>query len=558
VGAISIRLRLAAMIALAAGTLAACAGSGVSASGGGAAGSVLTVTTGASTPFEAIFNPYSPSDSAATDGMIFEPLWFFDSVDSAKTSPWLATAYHWSDGGKQITFTLRSGVKWSDGKPFTSADVAFTFDLEMKNPALNPYGLALTGVATPSAHTVTLKFSKPEYSALYFIAGKTFILPEHIWSKVAKPTTFANPRPVGTGAYEVASVTPQVMTLTANPHYYRPGLPKFKTIRFLTYKDNNAANAALAAGTLDWGGDYIPNIKQTYLAKNPRFRMINIPLAVAFLVPNLHSGPTASLPVRQAISAALNRSFISKTVYNGNAPATNPMALLLPNYASVLDPALASDKLPAGGAAQARKILTRAGYKAGAGGFFRSPSGAELTIQLQVIEPYTDYVQDTQIAQQELKQAGINIVIDAESGQQFNNNQDSGNFQLLISNYGYTPNAYAYYYNMLESSLAPKKGSTDLTGNFGGYDNAQVDAALSTIASTNSLAAQKRAFYVIEQHFVQDVPLIPLFEQQNEQEFNGNVVTGYPTPGNPYASPAIYMQPDIGWVTMHISPVHAG
>lgn len=557
-GAISIRLRVAAVIALAAGTLAACAGSGTSGGGSGAASGVLTVTTGASTPFEAVFNPYSPSDSAATDGMIFEPLWFFDSVNSTRSSPWLATAYHWSDGGQEITFTLRSGVKWSDGKPFTSADVAFTFDLEMKNAALNPFGLPLTGVTTPDAHTVTLKFSKPEYTALYFIAGKTFILPEHVWSKVAKPATFANPRPVGTGAYEVSSVTPQVMTLTANPRYYQAGLPKFKTIRFLTYKDNNAANAALAAGALDWGGDYIPNINQTYLAKNSKFRMVNIPLAVAFLVPNLKSGPTAALPVRQAINAALNRSFISRTVYGGNAPATNPMALLLPNYSSVLDQSLAGRKLPAGSSAQAKQILAKAGYKLGSNGYFRTPSGQELTIQLQVIEPYTDYVQDSQIVQQELRAAGINLVIDAESGQQFNNNQDSGNFQMLISNYGYTPNAYAYYYNMLESTLAPKKGSPDLTGNYGGYDNPQVDAALSAIASTNNADAQKSYFSVIEQHFVQDLPLIPLFEQQNEQEFNGNVVTGYPTTGDPYASPAIYMQPDIGWVTMRLIPVHAG
>jgi peptide/nickel transport system substrate-binding protein len=52
------------------------------------------------------------------------------------------------------------------------------------------------------------------------------------------------------------------------------------------------------------------------------------------------------------------------------------------------------------------------------------------------------------------------------------------------------------------------------------------------------------------------MPLIPLFEQQNEQEFDGNVVTGFPTSDNRYASPAIYMQPDNGWVAMRLAPAH--
>jgi peptide/nickel transport system substrate-binding protein len=360
-------------------------------------------------------------------------------VDATRISPWLATAYKWSPEGTSLTFTLRSGVQWSDGQPFTSADVAFTFDEEISNKALNQFNLPLTGVTTPDPHTVTLSFSRPEFSDLFFIAGKTFMLPKHVWSTVADPATFTNATPVGTGAYEVASTTPQVMTLTANPHYYQPGMPKFRTIRFLTYKDNNASNAALAAGELDWGGNYIPNIQQNYLSKNPNFHMVNIPLSITFLVPNLKTGPTTALPVRQAISAALQRDFISKTVYGGNAPATNPMALLTPNYQNVLDPSLAGQRLPAGDPLRAKNILTQAGYHLASDGVFTDPTGQPLTIQLQVIQPYTDYVQIVQIAQQQLKAAGINLVVDAESGQQFNDNRSNGNFQLLIDNYGYTP-----------------------------------------------------------------------------------------------------------------------
>lgn len=538
---------------LAVGVLAACTDS-PSSGGGAGPGGVLTVTNGASTPFQAIFNPYSPNDSTAAGGMIFEPLYYFDTVDASQVDPWLATAYKWSPDGTSLTFTLRAGVNWSDGQPFTSADVAFTFGLELTNKALNQFDLPITGVTAPDPHTVTLTFSRPEYSDLFFIAGKTFILPKHVWSAVADPTTFANATPVGTGAYEVASVTPQVMTLTANPHYYEPGMPKFKTIRFLSYKDNNASNAALASGDLDWGGNYIPNIQRNYLGKNPNYHLVNIPLSIAFLVPNLRSGPTTALPVRQAISAALNRAFISKTVYDGNAPDTNPMALLTPAFGNVLDPSLANLKLPSGDPNQAKDILTRAGYTMGSDGIFRDPAGNRLDIQLQVIQPYTDYVQIVQIAEQECKAAGINLVVDAESGTQFNDNQNNGNFQLLIDNFGYTSSPYSYYYNLLDSAIAPKPGTPDLVGNYGGYANPAVDSALATIASTTDQATQKSAFATIEQQFVKDTPLIPLFEQQNEQEFNGNVVSGFPTRANPYASAAIFMQPDVGWVMMRLAP----
>jgi peptide/nickel transport system substrate-binding protein len=543
-----------ALAALLGASAAGCAGS--SGSGGSAAGGVVTVTTGAATAFQADFNPFSPNDNVATNGMIYEPLYYFDTVDSSKVSPWLATSYTWSDGGRTLTFQLRHGVKWSDGQPFTAADVAFTFQKMISDPTpYNEYDLPITAAKATGDYGVTLTFSKAVYSDLYYIAGKVDILPEHIWKSVANPTTWQNSTPVGTGAFKVSTVTPQVLTMTANPSYYEAGYPKIKTVRFLSYSGNTASNAAIEDGQLDWAGNYIPNIKTDYLDKNPKFQLVNIPLSVADFVPNLKTGPTASLPVRQAISDALGRTFISQSVYDGEAPATNPEALLTPNFSSVVDSSLPATLPGAANISAAAAVLKNAGYKMGSDGLYHDPSGAPLKVAIQVISGYTDYVQDVQIAQQQLKQAGIDLVVDSESYQQFTSNQDSGNFQLLIDNFGYTPSAYSYYYNLLASTLAPKAGVADTIGNYGGYDNAQVDADLSTIAGTLDAATQNTAFSDIEKHVVSDLPVIPLFEQQNEQEFNGGAVTGYPTKADPYASAAIYMQPDIGWVMMRLAPV---
>jgi peptide/nickel transport system substrate-binding protein len=516
---------------------------------------VVTVNTGASTAFEADFNPFSPNDNDATNGMIYEPLYYFDTVDSSQVDPWLATSYTWADGGTSLTFQLRHGVSWSDGTPFTSADVAFTFQKMISDPTpFNEYNLPITSVHTSGAYSVTLDFSKSVYTDLYYIAGKVAILPQHVWKSVTDPSTFLNSKPIGTGAFEVASVTPQVMTLTANPHYYQPSYPKIKTVRFLSYSGNTASNAAVEDGQLDWSGNYIPNIQQNYLGKNPKFNLVNIPLAIAFLVPNLRSGPTAQPAVRQAISEALGRTFISQTVYDGQAPATNPEGLLTPNFSSVVDPSLPTSVPGSANVSQAKTTLQSAGYTLGSNGIFTSPSGQPLNISIQVISGYTDYVQIVQIAQQQLKSAGINLEVDSESYQQFTNNQDNGNFQLLIDNFGYTPSAYSYYYNLLDSALAPKAGSADTVGNYGGYDNPKVDADLAAIAATTDTTTQNTAFADIEKQVVNDIPDIPLFEQQNENEFNGAAVSGFPSKSNPYASAAIYMSPDIGWVMMRLAP----
>src|SRR5215470_4408310 len=68
-----------------------------------------------------------------------EPLVMFNIMKPTQAPiPWLATAYKWSDGGKTLTFTIRKGVKFSDGKPMTASDVAFTFNLLKNNPSLTP------------------------------------------------------------------------------------------------------------------------------------------------------------------------------------------------------------------------------------------------------------------------------------------------------------------------------------------------------------------------------------------------------------------------------------
>lgn len=523
------------------GLAAGCSSSGGT-GGQPSASSVLTVTTGSAGVFADNFNMFSPNAEDPTNGMIYEPLFFYDTAKSGSVQPWLGTSFAWSNGGKAVTVQLRHNVKWTDGTPFTSADVVYTFDLAIGNTAVNKFGLPLASATADGAYAVTINFKSAAYSDAYYALGRVEILPKHIWQSIGDPTTTLNEHPVGTGAYELSSISSQTMTFTANPHYYFPGLPKFKTIRFVSYTSNTASDTAIESGTIDWAGSYIPDIQKLYLDKNPKYAVSDIPLSTAFLVPNLTSGPTANLAVRQAISDALNRTYISDTVYNGYASPTNPEALILPNYKAQLSPSLAGASLGGPNPSLARSILTRAGIK------------LPLSLSVDMVSGYTDYLSDLEIIQQELKTADINLTIDQPVYSAFIADQSTGNFQMLMDNFGYTPDPYSYYYLLLDSSVAPPIGQADSVGDYNRFKNPTVDSLLNSIASTDDTAAQTRDFYQIEQIFAAQLPDIPLFNQQDEIEFNGNVVTGYPTLQNAYGAPAVYIQPDIGWIAARLTP----
>jgi len=540
---------------LASGLLAACGGSTTSGSAvavGGPKG-VLTISNGSSGQFVANFNPFSPSALGPSEGYIYEPLYFSNTIKANSFAPWLATSYAWSNGGKSITFQLRHGVKWTDGQPFTSTDVAFTFDMEIKNQQLNTYSVPYTSVSTSGPYAVTLNFRQPSYEDFIYFGTKSYIVPEHLWKSVGTPATYTNTDPVGTGAYELSSVSGEAVTLTANPHYYLPGLPKIKKVQFLSYSGNTGADAAILAGQLDWASNFIPNIKQTYVAASSANHLVEVPVATTFLITNDQRGPTASLAVRKAISEAINSSLINQVVYDGEYLPANPEAMMLPNYEAYLSPALQNAKLSYD-PSQAEQTLQAAGYKKGPDGIYVAPDGAPLSLTAQVVSGYTDYISILQILTEELKAAGIQLNTQIESTSAFAAAQDNGNFQLLMSSSGYTPSVYAYYYALLDSAVSAPIGQA-AAGDYGRFHSAQLNSLLTQIAATQSTAAQLPLFYQVEQLVASQFPDIPILEGASGTEFNGKVISGFPTADNNYAGPDSWMEPDSGWVADRLSPV---
>jgi peptide/nickel transport system substrate-binding protein len=539
-------LALTAAGLLAAG-LAACSSGGsgsaspggTSTSGGNASGNSNAELVMESSPENSItddFNPFQVTAGAygmGATGLVYEPLIQFNLANPTVSYPWLATKYAWGNGGKSITFTIRQGVKWNDGQAFTAADVAFTFNYVKQHSTgtqdINSGGLDVSSVST-AGNTVTVNFPSPQYMKLEQVAGQA-ILPQHIWASISNPATFTDPKPVGTGPYVLGSFTPQGITMTRNPSYWQK-VPVGR-VYFPVYTSNTGALSALFAGKIDWTGNYIPDLQKDFVDKDPaNHHFWEAAGSSNALFPNLSTWPTNQLPVRQAISAAMNRTVIGTEGESGlEAPLTNASGITLPTYQAWLADEVSGLTVPASGsAAQAAQILQKAGYKKDSAGYY-ALNGKEVAVTIVDPSSYTDYAQSAALIAQALKSAGINATFSGITVNAWNADMASGNFQLALhwSNGGITP--YPLYDTWLDSALISSG-----TGDFEHLKDPVVQADLAKLNSDQTVDQQKADLAPIEKYVAQNLPVIPTTTAADWFEYNSQHFTGWPTQDNPYDS----------------------
>ncbi|HEY2673923.1 MAG TPA: ABC transporter substrate-binding protein, partial [Rugosimonospora sp.] len=185
-------------------------------------GGTVTIANEQGQTWTCQFNPFNPSNNLESVGFVYEPLVFVDLLNNQAETPMLASSYQWSADKKSIVFTIRDGVKWSDGQPFSADDVAFTFNLMKQFPAIDLYAL-WTGAGlqsvTASGNKVTMSFAQAAEPYFFNFADQVGIVPKHIWSTgepAAHPDTWADPDPVGTGPFKVSPCTANNIQYQAN------------------------------------------------------------------------------------------------------------------------------------------------------------------------------------------------------------------------------------------------------------------------------------------------------------------------------------------------------
>ena len=542
-------MTLLLVVALAA-TATACGGSKSSKSGGSTS---VTISNAQGTTWTCGFSPFNADVNFLSVGTVYEVLTFVNGLQSGKTTNWLASSYAWSNGNKTLTFTIRSGAKWTDGKPVTADDVLFTFDLLKKNPGLdlNASWSVLKSVKK-NGNKVVFDFKTSAVPYFYYIGGQTPIVPKHIWSSIANPVTYKDSHPIGSGPFKMSSCSPQVIKYSKNESYWQKGLPKIETVYYPAFTSNEPANQQLASGKAQWGSQFIPNIKKYYLSKHPDNHYWFPPLVNVSIFINLTDPILKDVAVRRAMAYAVNREEVARVGEYGYEPASNQTGVVTPTFDSWLDQKLA--KQVTYNPKKAISILEAAGYKRSGNGVFQTPDGKPLSFRMLNIGGYSDWVASAQIVQKNLKAVGIEITPENLSSTTYDSYNYNGKFQLSYNgNESGGPGPYYELRQLLYSKNSAPIGKPAAT-NWERYSNPRVDALIDQYGATTDTAKQHEIVRQLQAVMVNEIPVIPVTEGVDWYQYNTKGLTGWVTQGNAYAKPAAYENPDWGVMLLHLKP----
>src|SRR5258706_1131215 len=284
----------------------------------------------------------------------------------------LAESWAWSDDKKILNFKLRQGVKWHDGKPFTSADVKCTFDMLMgksaqkfrKNPRKSWYD-EVVDVTTNGDFEVAFKLKRPQPALLALLAsGYSPVYPCHV-----SPGDMRT-KPVGTGPFKfVEFKANESSRLVRTPDYWKKGLPHLDGIEFTIIPNRSTAILAFVAGKFDMTFPTevsIPLLKDVK-AQAPNAVCVVEPINVSTnIIVNSSAPPFDNLDIRRAMALTLDRKAFVSILNEGQAdiggtmlPAPGglwamPKEMLetIPGYG----PDISANR------ERARKLMQKAGY----------------------------------------------------------------------------------------------------------------------------------------------------------------------------------------------------
>ena len=297
--------------------------------------------------------------------------------DVAQTSlqsivPDLATGWSWNEEGTELTFPLRQGVKWHDGKPFTAADVKCTWDLltgkANEKLRINPrksWYTNLEEVTAKDDYQVTFRLKRPQPSLIALLAsGWSPIYPCHVSPRDMRS------HPIGTGPFKFIEFKPnESIKFTRNPDYWKPGRPYLDGIDYTIIREIATRNLAFFAGKFDVTSPYgvtIPTLKDFASQAPHAICEVTATNVNRTMIVNSTAPPFDNIELRRAMALSLDRKAFIDIITEGEGDIGGAMLpppegvwgmptevlKTLPGY----DPDLARNR------AEARKIMQKLGY----------------------------------------------------------------------------------------------------------------------------------------------------------------------------------------------------
>jgi len=390
-------------------------------------------------------NPFAVSGGSDWTSVTiqYDMLLKFSDADLSP-GPSLATGCDHSQDYMTWTCTLRPGLRWSDGTPLTSEDVAFTYRFVMKHrfPQYISYFPFKPVFTTPNDTTLVWTAEKPTFAP--DMPPWVYIVPEHVWSKYEDADlktikTAPNTPSVASGPFTLTSWTRgQGWTMDRNPYYWGPQ-PTFDEIQFQVYTDQSAMIQALKGGQIDFADGLKPSLIDS-VKGDPNITTqqvvsdwwLNFAFNFGGQGPQAHPLPALQdLTVRKAIEMAIDKEAIVEKVYNGTAAPGDTVVRPASAYWHLDIPA--DQEFPFD-PAKARSMLDAAGYvDTDNDGIREDPkTGDPLVMNVPASQDTTGAVEAGQLIVGFLKAIGIQVKLQAASDAKMNDFWASGNFDAYI------------------------------------------------------------------------------------------------------------------------------
>jgi peptide/nickel transport system substrate-binding protein len=411
-----------------------------------------------------------------------------------------------SPDGKTLTYHLRRGVKWQDGAPFTSRDVAFTFE-KMRDPhvpfALGTWYEIVERIEAPDPYTVVIRLKQPSADATseLFVNGEFgMILPEHLLRNVtdfrSAPFSAA---PIGTGPYIVDHwERGYSLDLRANPAYFR-GAPHIDRIHIVFLGDQNTLALQKRTGELDFVQN-LPISQLPAFANAPMTTRVVPSYILDYVIANLRVAPLDDARVRRALSAAIDRGVLARKAYHGAAVLADGFVAPWTKFHSSAPTNAVSPNL-----GEARKLLDEAGWHPGPDGI-RRKNGIPLEFSLTTIAGQIVLLNEAVEIQAAWRAIGANVAVrSVQSNLLFGPDGilAHGGFALALVIYGELP--WPDITDNVASAAQPPRGS-----NFSRFADGDVDRWLHESGVTSDVSSRRAVVAKIESRLRDQAPEMPV------------------------------------------------
>jgi peptide/nickel transport system substrate-binding protein len=432
--------------------------------------------------------------------------------------PELATAYEVAEDGLSITVTLNPLATWHDGEPVTSADVKYTLEQIVNDPASTSSTSigALSTVDTPDDHTAVLNLSQPSASIIGFLSWYgVFILPAHIYEGTDWTTNEANQAPIGSGPFKFVSYEPgSSVELEANTTYFGEG-PYLERLIYSIIPDANTQVQALLNGEVDFV-DGIPSAQVATLEATEGFKIAPkiypSPIYFGF---NMTKAPLDNVDVRRAIGMAIDREQILATALSGYGTTSDRF------YPAVIEWASNPDAVaPAFDAEGANALLDGANLPL--------DGDSRFSIRLLYFTGWPEVADTATVLKEQFAAIGVSLELVALEYAAWQEQMEAGDFELGMLGGFQGPDP---------ANLVLRVG-TDGGINYWGYSNPELDELLKQ--GDAGLTQEERApiYFEAQEILAQDLPVLQLVLQTYYSAFTDRLSGIWLDPDDPAAAQA--------------------